>query len=121
MPSVTEERNRAERIALNEVAFRAANEALRAKLPSPDDRGLDPYPFLCECGDRNCTRVIEVPLEVYADTRGHPARFLLLSGHAEDQAEHVLDECDGYEIVEKHGLAGEIARSHWITPSLPTS
>ena len=106
---------------MNEVAFRAANEVLRDKLPSPDERGLDLYPFLCECGDRNCTRVIEVPLEVYAETREHPARFLVLSGHAEDEAEHVLDERDDYEIVEKHGLAGEIARAHWTTPSLPTS
>jgi hypothetical protein len=121
MPCVTEGRNRQERIALSEVAFRAANEALRVRLPSPDDRGFDPYPFLCECGDRNCTRVIEVPLEVYADTREHPARFLVVTGHAEHDAEHVLDEREGYEIVEKHGPAGDIARSHWTSPSLPTS
>jgi hypothetical protein len=108
-----EGRSREERIALNEVAFRAANEALRANRPDPDDRGLDPYPFLCECGDRTCTRVIEVPLAAYSEVREHPSRFLVLPGHADHGAEHLIEEADGYHTVEKHGVAGEIARAHW--------
>jgi hypothetical protein len=108
-----EARTREERIALNEVAFRAANDALRDRFPSPDDRDLDPYPFLCECGDRRCTRVVEVPLEVYEETRDHPARFVLLPGHEQLHAESVVDEGDGFQIVEKRGVAGDIARSHW--------
>jgi hypothetical protein len=109
-----EARSRQERIALNEVAFRAANEALRANRHDPDGRGLDPRPFLCECGDRTCTRVIEIPLDAYAEVREHPARFLVLPGHVDADAEHVVDEADGYETVEKHGIAGEIARAHWM-------
>ena len=109
---------RQERIALNEVAFRKANETLRETFPDPEDRGLDPYPFLCECGNRDCTRVIEVPLEVYAQVREHPARFLTLPGHAMPDAEVVVEETDGYEVVEKRGRAGDIARSHWRNGSL---
>jgi hypothetical protein len=112
MPGV-DESARQERIALNEVTFRQANETLRKRFPDPDDRGLDPYPFLCECGDRRCTRVVEVPLDVYAEIREHPARFLTLPGHAMPDAEVVIQETDRYEVVEKRGRAGEIARSHW--------
>ena len=103
-----------EPIALNQIAFRSANEALSKHFPPHDERSLDPYPFLCECGDRSCTRVIEVPLKVYAATRSHATRFLVLPGHTDPTLETIVDEADRYEIIEKHGSAGDVARRSWL-------
>jgi hypothetical protein len=105
--------DREERIGRNEVAFRSANETLRSVFTDPDDEPLDTYPFLCECGRRDCTEVVQVPFEVYEEIREHPARFLILPGHKQLPTETIVDEADGYEVVEKAGTAGEIARAHW--------
>jgi hypothetical protein len=108
------EASREERVVRNELAFREANESLRGvfERASPRERE-DAYPFLCECGDRACAEVVQLSLEVYASVRAHPARFLILPGHKQLEAERVVDAGDGYEIVEKGGAAGEIARAGW--------
>jgi hypothetical protein len=112
MPAVyPEERER--RIARNEVAFRAANESLRLVFSDPTEDALDVYPFLCECGERACTEVVQIPFDVYEEVREHPARFVILPGHKRLDSETVVDDGDGYEVVEKAGAAGDIARAHW--------
>jgi hypothetical protein len=108
------EASREERAVRNELAFREANESLRGVFESAS--GQDPegtYPFLCECGDRACTEVVHLSLEVYASVRAHPARFLILPGHKQLEVERIVDAGDVYEIVEKSGAAGEIARAGW--------
>jgi len=103
-----------ERIALHEVTFRSANETLRTVFAASDEAlPGGAFPFLCECGDRNCTRVVQVPLELYAEVREHPARFLIVAGHRQLDSETIVDAGDGYEVIEKAGAAGEIARGDW--------
>jgi hypothetical protein len=106
---------REQRIVRNEIAFRAANETLRTVFSDREAEPLDVYPFLCECGDRECTQVVEIPLEVYAEIREHPARFLISSGHKQLASETIVDVRDGFEVVEKAGAAGETARATWVT------
>jgi hypothetical protein len=102
------------RIAHYETMFRAANESLRGVFAAhADDGPLEGYPFLCECGDHTCTGAVPIPLEVYEQIREHPTRFLILPGHKRLGSERIVDEADGYEVVEKMGAAGEIARDHW--------
>jgi hypothetical protein len=108
-----DEIERERRIARNEVAFRSANETLHTVFADPGDEPLEAYPFLCECGSRDCTEVVQVPLEVYEEIREHPARFLILPGHKQLASEAVVVQAAGYEVVEKAGAAGEIARAHW--------
>ena len=108
-------RARITRAAENEAAFRAANERLRAVFVDADSEQL---PFLCECGDFRCTEVVLVELEVYARVRAEPAWFLLRPGHKQLETERVVETGNGYEIVEKSGLAGEIARAHWLAHGL---
>jgi hypothetical protein len=92
-----------------EVVFRAANATLYERfLDAPVD-AVDAYPFICECGDEACTRIVSVPLEEYARVREERARFLLLPGH-EDDSEVIVEWNDCYEIVEKAGEAADIAR-----------
>jgi hypothetical protein len=106
--------SREERVARNELAFRQANESLRTIFEDATEEAEGSYPFLCECGDRRCTDVVPVSLQVYARIREHPARFLILPGHKQLESERVVEEGDKYEIVEKSGVAGDLARTDWV-------
>jgi hypothetical protein len=99
---------REERVARNEAVFRQANEDLRARIGL--EQADQQLPFLCECGDDRCTTVIVVPLETYELARSEPAHFLIATGHRQLASEQVTSRGEGYEIIEKHGRAGEIAR-----------
>jgi len=110
MPAADE---RERRVARNEAAFRAANESLRSVFDDPRAEPQDAYPFLCECGSRECTEVVHVPLDVYQEIREHPARFVILPGHKQLATETIVVETDDYQVIEKSGLAGEIVRETW--------
>lgn len=107
---------RVARIAENEVMFRTANESLRAVFEHAEE-AQQPFPFLCECGDSHCTVLVLLSLDVYADLREHPDRFVIAPGHKQLDTERVLDETDAYQLIEKTGTAGEIARARW-SPTL---
>jgi hypothetical protein len=100
--------SRAARVASNESVFREANEQL-ADVFQRQVQGDHRVPFLCECSDRSCTRVIEISLEEYADARRHPARFLTLAGHEDPESEVVVSGGARYHIVEKRGEAATVA------------
>ncbi|MBV8599050.1 MAG: hypothetical protein JO017_09530 [Actinobacteria bacterium] len=103
------------RIAENEAAFRAANESLRVVFEN--DEGADRYPFLCECGDPRCTVVVMLGLDAYAGLREHPSRFVIAPGHKQLDTETILEEGEGFQLIEKTGVAGDIARAHWQIPA----
>jgi len=94
------------RAAKNEVSFRKANERLGEKRTELDAEGRTP--FLCECSDVDCTQIVRLTHREYEHVRSNPTWFVIVSGHdagvgttAEDHGE--------YAIVEKTGIAGEIA------------
>jgi hypothetical protein len=100
-----------ERIARNNATFREANERISAAAGS---YGVDmPIPFICECPDPRCSGIVRLRLEQYEEIRADPRHFLNLPGHeaAAQGAEVVVAERDGYSIVEKQGLPGEIAEA----------
>jgi hypothetical protein len=103
---------REQRAAENEAAFRAANDSLHSVFSGMEDAGAERYPFLCECADRGCTAVMEIPLERYEQVREHPARFLIVAGHKQP-SETIIDEDDGCQVIEKTGAAGMTARALW--------
>jgi hypothetical protein len=94
------------RAARNEVLFREANEKLESKRQELDIGG--PTPFLCECGDPDCTELIRLSLEEYEHVRSSANRFLIATGHYALNAV-TTEEHPGYVIVEKYGIAGRIA------------
>jgi hypothetical protein len=97
----------AERIARNDALFREANERIRE---SAEEYGVDTVPFICECADPTCRTVIRMALDEYRAIREHPRWFLNVPGHevsAKGFATPVRDG-DGYRVVEKIGIAGEI-------------
>jgi hypothetical protein len=100
-----------ERIALNNAAFRNANERIGAAAGVYD---VDmPVPFVCECADRACSQLVRLNLDEYEEIRANSRHFLNAPGHhlaAEGEA-LVVAERDGYVIVEMVGHAGDIVEA----------
>ena len=101
-----------ERIAKNDAAFRDANERISA---AADEHGVDAMriPFICECADPTCKEIVRLWPEEYREVRSDPRWFLNAPGHhvAAMGAGTVVDERDGWVIVEKQGRAGEVAEA----------
>jgi hypothetical protein len=100
--------------AQNEAAFREANEDINAII---DGHGADlpAAPFVCECGDRACRRLINVPVSTYREVRKSPRRFLydLVHDGRTDEETSTIETHDRFLVVEKSGVAGEIAEARW--------
>jgi hypothetical protein len=96
----------AERAAANEARFRAANEQIRVRAL---ELGVEeqPSPFLCECDDSRCTAVVLLRAQEYESVRSAPRRFVVASGHQGDD-DHVLEERDGFTVIEKTGEEGRL-------------
>ena len=98
----------AARAARNESVFRELNEQLEAA--STGDpmvaRG-----FVCECADISCTEVLALSLEEYAAVRKDSQRFIVApeDSHVTPTIERVVERRDAYWVVEKLGVAGEVA------------
>ena len=93
-----------ERAARNESLFREVNEQVEELTAPGSGVGM----FVCECSDTDCMERVRVPIEVYETVRQHGRRFLVRPGH-EGGFERVVEEADGYVIVEKEGDAGRLA------------
>lgn len=95
-----------EQAARNEIIFREANEKLGEKRHELGVGGRTPY--LCECEDPTCTELIRLALADYEHVRSHANWFLVAAGHDDGTLRHAGSH-NGYEIVEKTGLARRIA------------
>ena len=102
--------------ALNEAAFREANDDIQAII---DGHGADlpAAPLVCECGDRACRRLINVPVSTYREVRKSPRRFFYDVVHKgqEDPETSTIETHDHFLVVEKTGLAAEIAEARWAS------
>ncbi|HZQ90098.1 MAG TPA: hypothetical protein VFA42_08810, partial [Gaiellaceae bacterium] len=65
--------------------------------------------FVCECSRLGCARQVRAWLHEYASVRAHPRRFLVAHGHIDPDYERIVTRTDRYLVIEKLGLAGEIA------------
>jgi hypothetical protein len=97
----------ATRSAHNEAVFREINERIESG-HWPDESG-ELVAFRCECGELGCNALVEVTLDTYERVRADARRFLLSPGHELTEIEIVTERRAGYVIVEKQGIAGEIA------------
>jgi hypothetical protein len=67
-------------------------------------------PFICECAEPRCTDIIRVSLTDYERVRSRPTWFLCREGHEAAHADDaIIEQQDGWMIVEKRGHAGEVA------------
>ena len=97
-----------ERIARNQATFREANERIGAAAGVYDVATA--VPFICECADPTCSEVVRLELDQYEEIRSDSRRFLNVPGHhtAAQGVSVVVEERNGYVIVEKTGHAGVV-------------
>jgi hypothetical protein len=101
--------DRGRRIRQNEVVFREVNERLRDLGESFSLVG-ELAEFVCECGDSGCTDRVQMPISDYERIRSNPKWFLVVKGHEELDYEVVIEQKNGYVVVEKlPGGPAEIA------------
>jgi hypothetical protein len=91
---------RQSRLERNQDTFRGANERL-GDLVGERVGSEEAIPFLCECPDDDCLDAVSVTLQEYEEVHSHPQRFLVVSGHATTASERMVEDRDGYWIVEK--------------------
>jgi hypothetical protein len=100
------DQNVQQRLAANEDTFREVNEGIaRGQWPGESK----PVSFRCECARLGCNLLIEVALPEYERIRGHARRFMVVPGHEIPDFEDVVERRSGYVVVEKGGVAGEVA------------
>ena len=101
----------AARAAKNEGLFREVNERILELEEAFGDvvAGSSLAGFVCECSRPDCTSKVELSAEEYREVRERPAQFLVYPGHVDLDHERVVRQTDRFVVVEKFGLAGEIA------------
>ena len=97
-----------ERVARNDALFREANEGIEDAATKYEV--LDQVPFICECANENCRKLLVLSVAEYEEIRQHPRHFLHAPGHvrADEGAGQVVTDRGRYTIVEKTGHAGEV-------------
>ena len=98
---------REKRVIRNEALFREVNERI-ADIGVEVSRS-EAIEFLCECGEDTCLDPIELTREEYEEVRGASDHFVMKPGHEHPDFERVIDRHDRYLIVDKVGLAEDIA------------
>ncbi len=99
-----------QRVALNEVAGRRANELIT---PGPEagwDLGL--VERNCECGHAGCDAQLQLTVAEYEDLRQDGRRFAIVDEHVIHAAEHIVERRPRYTLVEKIADAATIALAH---------
>jgi hypothetical protein len=104
-----------ERMALNESLVREANERIERAAEKMDLFGS--IPFICECAAEDCMEIVRLTFEGYDEIRRDPRLFFCVPGHealaVETGAACRVREGDAYVVVEKIGVAGEIAAQEY--------
>jgi hypothetical protein len=95
---------RAERIARNEARWRELNAELERGLSDidrdPDERAA----FVCECAKPDCVQMVKLPLDAYQRAHEDDRHFVILPGHEVLDVERVIDEGEGYIVVQKRDV-----------------
>ena len=93
----------ASRLAPQQARFRRANEELVRRYADLAAHGA--VPFICECADQRCTRVVSLTLDEYAAATETPDRFVIIPGHERDGERLVLRD-ERYALAERIPVDG---------------
>lgn len=66
--------------------------------------------FVCECANRNCEERLDIPPNEYRRLREQPDWLTVINGHQKPEVEPVVENYDGYLIVQRLGVASESVR-----------
>jgi hypothetical protein len=97
------------RIARNQALFRSVNEQIEVANERFSAILGERVDFVCECADDVCMERITITLDQYEDLRRFPTHFVVKPGHVYREVERVVEEINGYVVVEKFGEAGKQA------------
>ena len=81
----------------NEELFRAANEAHDAQVAE----AARPVEYFCECAEVSCVARVTLTSDRFREIHDHPMRFVIVPGHELAEFEHVVEDADGYAVVQK--------------------
>jgi hypothetical protein len=65
--------------------------------------------YACECSATACEAVVSLTADEYEELRSVPIWFVVARGHVDPIAEFVVRETSRYQVVEKVGIAAEVA------------
>jgi|SRR3954447_6047253 hypothetical protein len=99
--------DRQERLAKNELLFRALNENINGL--ASELSGEAPFEFICECATSGCFERLSLTLAEYERVRQDGTHFVLADGHEDIEIEQVVGHLREYVVVEKDGVAGLVA------------
>ena len=102
------EKGQKERLAMNEALFRDVNERIREISDSFGQKDAT-YDFLCECSDPACAERVVLTRAEYEHVRSDSTRFVVAKGHAVPEVESVIKHAKDHVVVEKEGVAADIA------------
>jgi hypothetical protein len=95
--------------AKHQSLFREVNERLNG-LNDAFDGIASSGEWVCECADPACTDRLELSTAGYERIRRHSERFAVKPGHELLDGENVVERHADYFVVEKLGIAAELAR-----------
>jgi len=93
---------RTTRIAENQSMFRMVNERVTSW---PERRAAPPAErlmFYCECADPKCFDRVFLTADEYEAIRADSTRFVVVAGHVFPEAERVVAEGNGHQVVQKN-------------------
>jgi hypothetical protein len=97
------------RVGLNEAVFREVNERLR-DLNLTFTTLSERMDLICECSDTSCAAHLSMSPAEYDALRADARRFVVVPGHEDrPHVERVVEEHEGYNVVEKRGDAASTA------------
>jgi len=90
------------RRAANEAVFREVNERIEDLNRSSGALTDEPMRIVCECDRLDCFEQIAVGVDAYEWVRADARLYFVAAGHEDLAVETIVDEQDGYYVVEKH-------------------
>jgi hypothetical protein len=96
-----------QRLVKSQILFREVNERVRETVGTFEG----PLEFLCECSNEDCVETVALELAEYEGIRAHRNLFFVVTGHEVLDVNRVVDQGDGYLLVEKIVAADEVIRA----------
>jgi hypothetical protein len=89
--------------------FREANE--RAKAWEERHREVEVELYFCECADPNCPERVGLGKADYERVRSDSRHFVIAPGHELPDVETVIEQHDGWAIIEKAPEVSDIVEA----------
>jgi hypothetical protein len=94
---------RERRLVKNELDFAAYNERRREF----EENEQGEVPFVCECGDTACFKVIDATPAEWEQAHSRGDQFVVAPTHVFPNVESIVEQSDRYWVVRKYALTAD--------------